>query len=52
MKITTSTITLNNKEYSATEIDYDSYDVETGSIEMNDKEYIANKVYGEEDEEE
>ena len=52
MKITTSSITLNNKAHTATEVDYDSYNSESATLEMNDKEYSATKVYGEEDEEE
>lgn len=32
MKKTTSTITMNNKTYSATQIDYDSYETITGTI--------------------
>lgn len=52
MKTTIGKITLGEKEYDATEIDYDSYDYLTGTIEVGEKEFSSVMSFGEESEEE
>ena len=52
MKTVSGSITLGEKEYDATMIDYDSYDYLTGTIEVGEKEFSAVMSFGEESEEE
>lgn len=46
MKIEKGQITLNNKTYEATKVDFDSYTTESGSMTIKGKTYTATKVIG------
>ena len=51
MKTTTDSITIGDKTYSATEVDYEAYDTESDSISLNNvAQTPATKVYGIEEE--